>query len=92
MCELHSPKHYSNATRTGSAVTLNFLTHLNVPGKDKQKEIREGAVIKSQKKAMEKEEEKVLRIHQERKYTLETTMKVIMILLTDSTETRCFRS
>ncbi|XP_053479696.1 dynein assembly factor 4, axonemal isoform X1 [Ictalurus furcatus] len=45
-------------------------------GKDKQKEIREGAVIKSQKKAMEKEEEKVLRIHQERKYTLETMMKI----------------
>ncbi|KAF4071861.1 hypothetical protein AMELA_G00267760 [Ameiurus melas] len=45
-------------------------------GKDEQKEIREGAVIKIQKKAMEKEEEKVQRIHQERKYTLETMMKI----------------
>ncbi|MCI4378923.1 hypothetical protein PGIGA_G00221880 [Pangasianodon gigas] len=44
--------------------------------KDKQREIREGAIIKSQKKAMEKEEAKALRIHQERKYTLETMMKV----------------
>ncbi|KAB5574637.1 hypothetical protein PHYPO_G00211310 [Pangasianodon hypophthalmus] len=44
--------------------------------KDKQREIREGAIIKSQKKAMEKEEAKALRIHQERKYALETMMKI----------------
>ncbi|XP_058244383.1 dynein assembly factor 4, axonemal isoform X2 [Hemibagrus wyckioides] len=45
-------------------------------GKDKQREIREGALIKAQKKDMEKEEMKALRIQQERKYTLETMMKM----------------
>ncbi|MCJ8733049.1 hypothetical protein PDJAM_G00218520 [Pangasius djambal] len=44
--------------------------------KDKQRGIREGAIIKSQKKAMEKDEAKALRIHQERKYALETMMKI----------------
>ncbi|KAK3549063.1 hypothetical protein QTP70_030121 [Hemibagrus guttatus] len=45
-------------------------------GKDKQREIREGAIIKAQKKEMEKEEVKALRIQQERKYTLKTMMKM----------------
>ncbi|XP_026990443.2 dynein assembly factor 4, axonemal [Tachysurus fulvidraco] len=45
-------------------------------GKDKKREVREGAIIQVQKKEMEKEEVKAQRIQQERKYTLETMMKL----------------
>lgn len=49
---------------------------VNVAEKDKQREIRDGAIIKTQKKATEKAEAKALRIQQEKKYTLEAMMKV----------------
>lgn len=57
-------------------VRLHLLIYGNVSEKDKQRKIREGAVIQTQKKALEKEEAKALRIQQEKKYTLEAMMKV----------------
>ncbi|KAF5891570.1 dyslexia susceptibility 1 candidate 1 protein, partial [Clarias magur] len=44
--------------------------------KDKQREIRDAAIVKTQIKEKEKEEAKALRIRQERKFTLETMMKI----------------
>ncbi|XP_062861079.1 dynein assembly factor 4, axonemal [Trichomycterus rosablanca] len=44
--------------------------------KDKQRAIREEAILKIQEKEVEKAEAKSVRIQQERKYTLETMMKL----------------
>ncbi|KAI5097915.1 dyslexia susceptibility 1 candidateprotein 1 protein [Silurus meridionalis] len=74
-----------SVAKIGNGVALFTLPKKN-PGhweqlgvnidKDKQREIRERAIIRSHIKAKEKEEAKALRIHQERKYTLETMMKM----------------
>lgn len=76
VCEGHS---YSTSTCRGSAETLTLMSFSCpsvLPEKDKQREIREAAVIKIQKKALEREEARAVRIHQERKDMLETMMKV----------------
>ncbi|XP_053356926.1 dynein assembly factor 4, axonemal [Clarias gariepinus] len=44
--------------------------------KDKQGEIRDAAIVKTQMKEKEREDAKALRIRQERKFTLETMMKI----------------